>query len=233
MRFPILIKDGETAEPDDSLYYVVSASGVFQVRNTPGYRAVTRASGDIPGLHSEHEHLDLRCPPVPEDLVDEVLAFFRDVYQRYGGESIVILFYRPDTREFRVRAPEQTISRYRGWDGSWRVVQHLDYEHVSRPAGFLRFGSIHSHPASAAYASYTDCADEQFEDGLHIVVGDLDLAQQSRSAAFVANGVRFDLEPDEVFAARPLPDAPARAAWMDRVKSVEVDRPFYGWSRAW
>ena len=234
MRFPILLKDGQAAKPeDDSLYYVVASNGIFQVRNTPGYRAVTRACGDTPGLESEHERLDLLCPPLPHDLIDDVLAFFCDVYRRYGGEAIVILFYRPETREFRARAPEQTISRYRGWDGSWRVVQRLDYEHVDRPAGFLRFGSIHSHGAGPAYASHTDCADEQFEDGLHVVVGDLDRGRQSRSAAFVANGVRFDLHPDQVFAARPLPDASARDAWMERVKRIEVDRPVYSWGRGW
>ena len=232
MSFEVLLKTESRVESDESLYYLVAANGVFQIRNTPAYYAVTFSEGEIPGLVPETEMLRLRCPPLSAEWTDEVLAFFDAVFQRWKGEAIVVLFYRPETHEYLVRAPTQRIERYRS-RGAWVTEHHLDYDYVERPEGYLRFGTIHSHASSPAYASYTDCADERYEDGLHIVVGDLQRDEQSRSAAFVANGRRFPLDPDRVFPSRPLPKKSARREWLEQVEVVEVEPPVYAPFAAW
>lgn len=218
MNFPILLKTGPEVRSDDSIYYLVAANGVFQVRTTSCYRAVTRADGPIPGLCPQEEYALLDTPALPRSVIRKVLSFFHAVYRRYGGEAIVILFYRADTRCFRVLAPPQELPGYRGWDGRWRAALHLRYGRVERPTGYLRFGTIHSHAHLPARASDTDCADEQHEDGLHLVYGDLHRAEPSRSACFVANGARFALEPDAVMPSCPVPRVEPDPEWMARVR---------------
>ena len=185
--FPIVLKTGEDTPCAEPIYTLIAANGIFQVRDTPGYLAVTPARGTTPGLVEEKARLELRCVPLPTSLIDQILSFFDEVYRCFGGEAIVVLFYHADTREWQARAPRQTIERYRASSGSWRALQHLDYQHVSGPSGFLRFGTVHSHADGPAHASFTDCMDERFADGLHVIVGEFHKREQSRSAAFVAN----------------------------------------------
>ena len=222
MRFPILLKDGTPSECSERLHYLVASNGVFQVRRTEGYDAVIRVTGPVPGLEPEYERLRLQIPRLPRALLREVLAFFRCVYEEHGGEAIVVLFYRPDTREYRVEVPEQTIPGYRSWDGRWRARLHLSYGDVERSDGYLRYGTIHSHADTAAYASATDCADErEGGDGLHAVYGHVHRAEPSVCAHFVVNEARFRLEPDDVLEPCRVPREPARRDWMERVRREE------------
>ena len=217
MSFPVLLKLDEGVASDETLYYVVAANGFFQVRRTETYLSVTEARGDVPGLLPEYARLRLDVPRLTVDLLQPVLAFFRAVFEEHGGEAIVILFYSPATRSFRALAPEQRIPGYQS-NGVWRSVLQLDYGDAERPDGYLRFGSIHSHADTAAYASAVDCADERHMDGLHVVYGHVDRREPSRSAAFVVNGTRFPLAPDEVLEPCSVPDDGAPEEWMARVE---------------
>jgi hypothetical protein len=219
---PIVLKKTGWKEPDAALYYEVAANGVFQVRETGTYRAVTRAQAEIPGLLPEEERVELRFPRLPASLLEEVFAFFREVYRRHRGEAIAILFYRPDTQEFRVDAPVQTLPGYRDWRGQWRASLHIDYDEAPRPAGFLRFGTIHSHADTSAFSSFTDCQDEQYHDGLHVVYGHVHSANPSRSVCFVAGGTRFRVEPKDALEDFAVRERPVRPEWMARVHRGEA-----------
>jgi hypothetical protein len=229
MNFPIVIKTPGHQRPNANLYYEVAENGLFQVRNTALYRAVTRVEGPLPGLLPDYERLQLDFPPLPTRLLQEVVAFFAEAYQRYEGEAVVILFYRTDTREHRVGVPPQTLSGRRSFDGKWRAHHALHYGNVTRPTSFLRLGTIHSHADLPAYSSAVDCADEQFEDGLHVVFGDFHRRELSRCASFVVNGVRFPLRADDVLEPVSFPKRPARPEWMKRIRLESTTR--YGsWS---
>lgn len=224
--FPVILKTRDHVPPAAALYYEVAESGVFQVRETPLYRAVTRVEGAIPGLLPQTEHVQLRIPPLPRRRAQDVLAFFAEVYKRYRAEAVVIMFFRAETREHRIGVPQQTIPGRWRFDGRWRPDDAIIYGRVDRPAGFVRLGTIHSHGDLPAYASHTDCADEQYEDGLHIVFGDFHRPIISVAASFVANGVRFALSPDTVVEPCSVPPAAARAEWMARVRrAVDVSPP--------
>ena len=94
--FPVVLKTEDGSSPEEQearksrTHYVVASSGVFQVRELPTHRSVTRVSGTIPGLPEESERLELRVPRLPRSLVEDTLAFFGEVYRRYDGEAIVI-----------------------------------------------------------------------------------------------------------------------------------------------
>ncbi len=227
LQFPVVVKthDGNSPEEQEArksrIHYVVAASGVFQVRELPTHRSVTRVSNAIPGLPDEDEKVELHAPRLPRKLLEDTLAFFNEVYQRYGGEAIVVPFYHPNTRKFQLGVPPQRISAYVDYYGKRWAGTHLDYQSATLPEGHVRFGSIHSHADTTAYASHTDCRDERFEDGLHIIFGSFGSDKLSRSASFVAGGRRFILEPDDVLEPCEVPDRVAPQEWMDRVEYVE------------
>ena len=221
MKFPIVLKTAERYVEPGNLYYLVAADGVFQVRNTPTHRSVTRAVRDIPGLLPESSRVELHFPALPASLLDDVIAFFNEVYWRHGGEAIVILFFDPKTQEYRAGVPPQKISGYHDFRGRWVSDYHLDYEMAERPEGFMRFGTIHSHASLAAYASHIDCEDEKFEDGLHAVYGSFGSEELTRSASFVSNGQRFNVDPDQVLETCAVSGCSVPEGWMDRVERVE------------
>lgn len=219
--FPIRLKTDTAAAPPGNLYYEVAANGIFQVRDTKTHRAVTRAEHDVPGLQAAEETIELRFPRIPRALAEDVLAFFYEVHHRWMGEAIVILFYDPERETFEIGVPPQTIAAYTDSAGRSITDHHLEYGEVARPPGFLRLGTIHSHGSLPAYASHTDCEDERYEDGLHVVFGHLTASQISRSAAFVASGRRFPLDPDEVLEPAEIPAREAPEAWLAQVEFVE------------
>lgn len=232
MIFPVVLKTSEQPAPREACYYEVAENGVFQVRDTPIYRAVTRVQGLVPGLLPETEHLCLRIPRLPRRTVQDVLAFFAEVYRCHRAEAVVIVFLRAQTREFRIRVPPQTIPMRRRFDGTWRVDHAVVYGAAPRPEGFVRLGTIHSHADLPAYASHADCADEQYEDGLHIVFGDFYRAAISAAASFVANGVRFRLSPSDVLEPCGVPSRPARPDWLARVQLEHAPMPAPALGRA-
>lgn len=235
MRFPIVLKDAKHAdrrEPPARLYYEVASNGTFQVKDTPLFRAVTRATRPIPGLEPSDERLWMKFPPLPLAIIEDVLAFFHEVNERWQGEAIAFFYYRPESREFRVDVPPQRIPGYRDLSGRLRAYLHLDYGSVRRPAGFLPFGTVHSHARCSAYSSGVDCDDERLRgDGLHVVYGRFGREPLSRSASFVVNGRRFRIDPERVLPDCPVPRRRARSDWMARVRFEETSwKDAYGWS---
>ena len=66
--------------------------------------------------------------------------------------------------------------------------------------------------------TFTGTADERHMDGLHVVYGHVDRAEPSRSAAFVVNGTRFPLVPEQVLEPCAVPGTAAPEEWLARVE---------------
>lgn len=221
MKFPIVLKTEAAPPPRGQIYYEIAENGVFQVRQTPLYRAVIRTQGPIPGLLPSREELVIRFPRLPRMQVEDVLAFFHEIYRRYCGEAVVIIFYCPERGRYRLVAPPQTVPGRWRRDGRWQADLAVRYDNVPRPEAFLRFGTMHSHADLPAFASGLDCDDERYEDGLHVVFGSFGQPMISVEAAFVAGGVRFKVPAGDVLESSDIPDRPARRDWVARVKTED------------
>jgi hypothetical protein len=224
---PLLVKRPGAAPPVAPAYFVVAANGLHLVRATPLYEACVPARGDVPGLERERVRLALRFPPLPRGDVERALGFFREVWARFRGEAIVVLFYAPprDGRpgRWRLEPPPQRI-RGRSDGGRFRADLRLDYEACDRPAAeFLKLGTMHSHGAYSPAHSETDVHDEAFETGLHVTAGYVDSVLPAFEAAFVVAGTRFRV-PMDLALERPGDPRPFPRRWLDRIEIVE-DRP--------
>lgn len=210
--------DGKPALPADALCYLVGSDGVYkQVRNE--FYAVRLKVSGVGGLAEIGETAVLTVPKLPEKLLRQVESFFVAVYDKHESEAVVLLLCNPATMEWRVEVPQQEVQGL-----------HVSYD-MSKlpdpPAGFQRFGSIHSHAGINAFHSGTDDADETSFDGLHITIGNLDQPARSYSCRWMLAGKAFKAELTEVVEGPSLPAADA--AWLAKVSKPEVQEPPIWW----
>ena len=102
----------------------------------------------------------------------------------------------------------------------------VDYGNPPTPEGFSRLGTWHSHAMFQAYHSREDHLDEMGEDGLHIVVGGLDLPIPSFSCSFMINGRRFFLNKEEVIEGYERSLFPPEG-WIENVNCVDSLNLFF------
>jgi hypothetical protein len=193
---PIYLKDQDFSPPDDPIYYLLTRDGLFLVKRTPFFEAAVPAGG-IPWLESMAPGVKLTAPPLPAELLLRALAFFRAVYARHRAEAVALLAWREAGRAYELVIPHQTVGG-----------GHCDYEVRDFPAGLTRLGTIHSHAAIGAFHSERDDADERFEDGFHLTVGNLD-GDLTLSCSVVVQGYRGRIAPEHLFTPYPIPWAAA------------------------
>jgi len=200
--FPLVLKDARFTPPAAPTYYVLASDGLYLHRDTPLFRASVPVAGGIPGLEPHGARLELRLPRLPVRLLERAVGFFRAVYDRWGGEGILILFYAPpaDGRgwRFALGAPPQMI-RGRFEAGRFHAELRLEYGACARPASdFFKLGTFHSHADAAAGHSTIDQHDELYEAGLHLTAGAVHTDAPGFSAAFVVGQTRFALRADAI-----------------------------------
>lgn len=190
--FPIHIKEQDSDLPKDPIYYLVTGSGIFLVKNHPLFHSKTRVE-EIPWLPAEEAGFSFRGPKIPKATLAQVLAFFMAVWERYRTESIVVLYLKPEDRMYEVVVPRQLV-------GGIHCVYEEDLREDSNE---IRVGTIHSHGHEDAFHSDRDNADESFQDGLHLIFGNLDTVPTLLCSAMV-DGVRFPLSPGDILEGLPV-----------------------------
>jgi hypothetical protein len=195
LMIPIFLKHKDLHPPDVASYILVAANGTFLVKNMNTFSSTCMLDASAMALLDQQEGVVLHTGSIPSVLISTVLSFFKRVFLWHGGEAIVMLYYSPRTKTFRAEAPPQRVVCYPHRD-SWAATgDYLEYEACERPAGFVKFGSIHSHCDAPAFHSATDIRDEKHDDGLHITIGNILHRHPDVSASFVVNGRRFMLNP--------------------------------------
>lgn len=188
--FPVYLKEPGFSEPDDPIYYLVAKEGLFQVKQTPLFRAQRRVEG-LGWLESAEEGIQLKLPLIPASLLADALGFFKQVFRKYRAEAVLLLYWRGATGQYETRIPRQQVT------GS-----HCRYEIGPTPAGCLRVGTIHSHGGADAFHSEVDDQDEEHDDGLHVTIGTLH-AKPTVACSLVVDRRRYTLRPELLLEVMP------------------------------
>jgi hypothetical protein len=211
---PLYVDTPGLAEPPEALYHVVAANGTFLVNRTALFTAVTPAR-TLPGLLRREPSIQLAFPRVPRLLMERIHGFFKAVYRAWEGEAIVFIFYAPAAGTFHVGVPPQVLVRRRT-RGRWRTQGRVFYGYLPRGEGLVKLGDAHSHGSATAAWSCQDDADDATQDGLKIVLGQLDRRHPDVSVSFVTQRTRFLLRSADViedFSAALTPPL----AWLRQV----------------
>ena len=183
--FPIHINDGATPIPDEPVVYIVAKEGIFLKKNMGIMDSIAPVK-NISILESIQAAARMNIKKIPGGQFANVVAFFREVYKEYWGESIVLLFYDEARRVYKIVPPHQKVTS-----------AACDYNKGITIDGMTMIGTIHSHASMSAFHSGTDDKDEEHFDGLHITIGNVNQEEVSITASIVANGHRFVVQPEE------------------------------------
>lgn len=209
--FPIVAVDESTAEEPALPAFLVARDGLYLRKRSLLGLSQTRVD-EVAHLPPAREYLEYVLPKVPAILMGQVVGFFRRVWRERRSEALGLLIW--DGRSFGLVVPAQQA-------GAASVKHRLEAADV--PSGARLVGSIHSHGALSAGASLIDEADEADFDGIHVVVGDVDQARPSYSAAIVVDGRRFGCRTTLVLE-RPRRFTDPPAEWLERVKPLPAPR---------
>lgn len=189
-----IIKKGQEAPQDDFAIFMTEEGLFKRQRNMLGVGVAPAPKELIPflGLEKVQPSFQLTVPLIPQDLWNKVLEFYSLVYQVHAGEAAVLLLYNPDTLEWDILVPNQTVT---GGHASYDLTKIIAEDARLTTGGFNIVGTSHSHASMSAFWSAIDDKDELKMDGIHITVGKLNqypALEPDYAASVVFSGIRFE-----------------------------------------
>lgn len=224
---PVYLKtDPHMPRPSDPEFYLVTRSGTFICRNHAFFASDVRTTRYPSALESHAEKCWIRYPKLGRAALEFVVGFFDQVYDLYGSEAVVLLFWDLARQRYRLWIPQQTPTVWEGFDGHRSPTDVAYQAPVPPPENQLLVGDIHCHADLGAYASYQDRYDEFYRDGIHLVVGRIHQEPPQFHLDVAVDGQRFQVAMDQFLQGYRRRRRIIPQAWMDRVK-VRVQRPLW------
>jgi len=180
--FKIFINDGSKL-PNDDIFYIIAKDGIF-LKKTMGLIDSIIKVDKISILNDIKEDATLKIEKIPAMSFSKIVKFYKDIYNKYRSEAVVLLHYNENKKWFKLQIPNQNVSH-----GS------AIYENRKTIENYQLIGTIHSHGSMSAFHSSVDDNDERNFDGLHITVGRVDEFNLDISCSIVVNGKRFIVSP--------------------------------------
>ncbi len=194
--------------PDGLDYaYIIGRDGFYLKKRTPLFEAVVRVN-EIPDLAELKPTAALLAPPIPYTLIEEALAFFRAVYQKYQSEAMVFLLFENNAWSIEPGAQEVASAS-------------VSYENALHKSGKRPAGTIHSHCNMGASFSGIDDGDDMHSDGVHVTIGKISEEYPEIACSLAVNGSRFHVEPKDLISELPavkLENHP----WLEKVKKKDL-----------
>lgn len=159
---------------------------------------------------------------IPRSLWDEVLRFFVANHVKNHSEAVARVYYNRDSDEpwhFVVHPQKVTTA----------TAKDTLADELLGPLlvnGYEAFGSIHSHSTMSAFQSGTDRSDEQYGNGIHITLGNLDRDILSADLRWSFRGDFFPVDLTDLF------DVPCFAMHDDNDRYRDLFMEFY-FERVW
>jgi PRTRC genetic system protein A len=176
---PIHFKNPKPSEPPTDTHYIVASNGFFLHKKMWWVDAVVPVK-EIMVLDRESPSARLLLPKLPAEILAKALLLCKAVFGISGSEACLLLHYT-EAMGYQLTVPKQRVS-----------PGGIEYDASERIPNAKLVGTIHSHGKFEAYRSMIDDGDEKHLDGVHIIVGDIDLYPQfSLSAQIVVNGIPF------------------------------------------
>ena len=143
---PIYIKPrADTTWPEDSVFYMLTGSGLFLCRNNAFYQSAVPAPRWPTELAKHEAFLAMRYPRYRKRLLEHVVGYFERVADTHNTEAAVLLAWNKTRKRVQIVVPEQvaTITR-NGWGTVYPVG--VEYEIPANLSPDLTIiGDIHSH----------------------------------------------------------------------------------------
>ena len=189
---PVYLKTAEAMPwpQEEPVFHLLTRDGLFLCRNHTFFTSCVPTEAWPSELAAQTPFLRIRYPRLPRPLIERVVGFFDLIGERHASEAAVLLAWDRQAEAIVPIVPPQTGTVGTTSYGDAYPID-LEYEVPPLPPHRMLIGDIHSHVDGAAYASYTDKADELHRPGLHVVVGRIQDEPPQFHCEVVADGVRF------------------------------------------
>jgi hypothetical protein len=215
--FPIHIHEEGKPLPEDPICYIIAKEGIYLKKNLGIMNSLAKVD-NISILASVETSASMNVPKIPAKLIARTFAFFREVYKEHSAEAVVILFYNPEKKQYKIIPPLQKVA------GSG-----LEYDRNITCEGYDKIGSIHSHANFSAFHSGVDDSDEWSFDGLHLTFGHCGCTDgiYTIAASICSNKQRFVVEPlDYISGVIPAAQIPKPVTTPAPQPAVETFRSY-------
>lgn len=187
-KMNIYLNTGSLDIPKNETCYIIAKNGIYLKKKLDLIESLTPVN-KISFLEDLDSFAKLDVPKISSKMFISILGFFKKVYEVYGSEASVLIFYNRENKVYKVYVPEQEVS-----PGS------LNYQANKVIKNHLLIGTIHSHGSMRAFHSSNDVLDEKNFDGLHITIGNLGANNKifDICTSVVVNGFRTEV-PSETY----------------------------------
>ena len=199
--------DQQKALPTDDIFYIVAKNGIFLHKKLDLLESTVKVN-NVPFLNDIESYAKLNIAKIPINIFGKIVSFFREVYNTYESESMVILFYNKLKSKYMIFVPEQEVSK-----ASVEANKKVSFN------GYIPISTIHSHSDFSAFHSSIDTTDEENFDGIHFTVGNVNDPFVSIVSSIAINGNRFKVDPCEYVEGISLIE--------DKEDKENTERPFY------
>ena len=162
--------------------------GVYRYINNQLYEAVSKVEQVFSGDKIDEELLAIKLPKMPKELFLKIREFFKKIYNKYGSEVAILLWYNFNTDKWEIEVPKQEVTTA---SVNYKRDEKLSNDLITK--GYLCVGTIHSHGTMSAFHSGTDDDDEYQFDGLHITIGKV-LSGFEYAQRFIIKNVAYKIE---------------------------------------
>lgn len=208
---PVYAALGEFDETkiQEDVAIVIDGKGHYVFNRNRVWSSLTSLDKPIEGANVQGSQIRFFGKKIPHKLIRQAEKFFRDVFRRQHSEAVLVLYNNISTGEWMLDAPEQTP-----------VGLSAPYNQIPEIPGWRQAGTIHSHANIGASHSGVDDRDEEYFDGVHITIGNVDSYSMTYSYSLVAHGKRAKVEANHVVDIEPEEEYPPH--WMERVKKPQA-----------
>jgi len=219
MSIPVFLKSSAAPLPEltGGMRYIVAQDGNYLERRTGLFHSSVRVEKEISTLDTHAEFCHLSCPPIPRVMLRAMLGFFQAAYKKHGGEAALVLLYHLQARRYRWWCPPQKVAMSWRWD-RYEAADWVQFNPpFELPEGYAHFGDAHSHHGSPTPSS-VDRDNEQYHDGLHLIIGNITRDKPTWHLDFCIDGQRFTFLPPALIESLPPPPyLTPPATWMNRI----------------
>ena len=150
----------------DGNEYILSKDGFWV---STGVNEVYKKLSVIPNTEKVEPYFNFKLPPIPKEILYEIVLFFRSIYRKYSTEILADIYFDTNTNSYMVHVPPQEISNLR--------VVYLKEE---LPPNLIKVCEFHSHHILPASFSPIDDADETKVGVIYGVIGGFSSKNQSQ-----------------------------------------------------
>lgn len=178
--YPIYLANGaeefDVKNISEDFAYIIGKSGLYLFQRNFLMESVCKVHTLLGNILDVKEQTQLKIASrIDKSLFKKIIFFFKKVYNEYKQEAVGILVYNQKENNWEFCVPKQSGS-----------LASVKYEGIDKPSeDYVVIGSVHSHSNFSAFHSGIDKKDEEFFDGIHITIGNLDKPVQDFSCEIV------------------------------------------------